>query len=108
MMKMNKILVKLYVPMIEAQYDIFIPANRKIGSIQEAVVDDIDREEQVIITRSKFDSPEIDGQIYIPYDSDQAALLPQIGKHIRTRIYDANEYDLFGELPEAVQPSAEK
>ena len=82
--------------------------NRKIGSIQEAVVDDIDREEQVIITRSKFDSPEIDGQIYIPYDSDQTALLPQIGEHIRTRIYDANEYDLFGELPDAVQPSAEK
>lgn len=82
--------------------------NRKIGSIQEAVVDDIDREEQVIITRSKFDSPEIDGQIYIPYDSNQTALLPQIGEHIRTRIYDANEYDLFGELPDAVQPSAEK
>lgn len=32
-MKMNKILVKLYVPMIEAQYDIFIPANRKIYNV---------------------------------------------------------------------------
>ena len=71
---------------------------KKIGTVQEAIVDDIDYEEQVIITRSRFDSPEIDGQIYIPYDKDQSSRLPEIGSIIRTEIYDANEYDLFGEL----------
>ena len=30
---MDKILVKLYVPMIEEQYDILIPQNRRIHSI---------------------------------------------------------------------------
>lgn len=71
---------------------------QKIGSVQEAIVDQIDYEEQVIITRSKYDSPEIDGQIYIPYDQHQIDLLPKIGEIIKTKIYDANEYDLFGEL----------
>ena len=71
---------------------------KKIGTVQDAIVDDIDYEEQVIITRSRFDSPEIDGQIYIPYDKDQSSRLPEIGSIIRTEIYDANEYDLFGEL----------
>lgn len=30
---MNKILVKLYVPMIEQQYDIWLPLNRRIHNV---------------------------------------------------------------------------
>lgn len=30
---MNKVLVKLYVPMIDEQYDIWIPVNKKIHTI---------------------------------------------------------------------------
>ncbi len=30
---MNKVLVKLYVPMIEQQYDVFIPLNKKVYKI---------------------------------------------------------------------------
>ena len=32
-MKMDKVLVKLYVPMIEKQYDILIPLNKKIYNV---------------------------------------------------------------------------
>lgn len=32
-MIMNKILVRLYVPTIEKQYDIWLPINKKIGNI---------------------------------------------------------------------------
>ena len=30
---MNKILVKLYVPMIEEQYDVWIPLNKRIYNV---------------------------------------------------------------------------
>ena len=30
---MNKVLVKLYVPLLEEQYDIWLPLNKKISSI---------------------------------------------------------------------------
>lgn len=32
-MKMNKVLVKLYVPSLEEQYDIWLPLNKKISNI---------------------------------------------------------------------------
>ena len=32
-MKMNKVLVKLYVPTIEEQYDIWIPLNKRIYNV---------------------------------------------------------------------------
>ena len=32
-MKMNKVLVKLYVPIIEEQYDILVPVNRRIYNV---------------------------------------------------------------------------
>ena len=32
-MMMNKVLVKLYVPMIEKEYDVWIPLNRSINTI---------------------------------------------------------------------------
>ena len=30
---MNKVLVKLYVPLIESDFDVWLPVNRKIGNI---------------------------------------------------------------------------
>lgn len=35
---MNKILVKLYVPMFDEQYDIWLPLNRKIYSVIDLLV----------------------------------------------------------------------
>ena len=38
MMKMNKVLVKLYVPLLDEQYDVWLPLNRKIYKITEFLV----------------------------------------------------------------------
>ncbi len=35
---MNKVLVKLYVPVFEEQYDVWIPLNRKIYKITELLI----------------------------------------------------------------------
>ncbi len=32
-MKMNKVLVKLYVPMLEAQFDVWLPISRNISKV---------------------------------------------------------------------------
>ncbi len=71
---------------------------QKIGSIQNCVIDDIDEEEQVLICRSKYDSPEIDGNVFVTYDH-----LPEdltVGQRIDVKITDSNEYDLFAALDE--------
>lgn len=35
---MNKILILVYVPVIEERYDIFIPINRRIGTIKKHII----------------------------------------------------------------------
>ena len=35
---MNKILIKLYIPLIEEQYDVWIPLNRKIYTVIKLLV----------------------------------------------------------------------
>lgn len=38
---MNKLLVKIYVPLVEEEYDIYIPINKKIGCIKTKIIDSI-------------------------------------------------------------------
>lgn len=38
---MNKVLVLVYVPLLEKQYDILIPINRKIGTIKRILANTI-------------------------------------------------------------------
>ena len=42
MMKMNKVLVKLYVPVFEEQFDVWIPLNRKIYNVIDLLVKVVD------------------------------------------------------------------
>lgn len=37
-MKMNKILVRLYVPTVEKEYDIWIPPNRRVHTVIKLIV----------------------------------------------------------------------
>lgn len=37
----NKILVELEVPLIEKKYDLFIPVNKKIGTIKNLIEDEL-------------------------------------------------------------------
>lgn len=38
---MNKVLVIVYVPLLDKEYDIFIPVNKKIGTIKEKIIEGI-------------------------------------------------------------------
>lgn len=35
---MNKVLISIYVPLIEQEYDLFIPVNRKVGVIKKLII----------------------------------------------------------------------
>lgn len=61
----------------------------KIGSIQTVLVDSITDEH--IVARSKSDAPEIDGQVYLPLDSNIA-----VGSFVNVTITDSDDYDLYG------------
>jgi len=38
---MKKILVLVYVPLLEMQYDIYIPINKKIGTVKNTIINSI-------------------------------------------------------------------
>ena len=63
---------------------------RKVGSIQQVLVDSIDGE--LAIARSKADAPEIDGLVQIQ-DGERAGLKP--GQFVEVTIMGADEHDLF-------------
>jgi len=62
---------------------------KKIGSIQEAIVDGV--EEGQLICRTKADAPEIDGNILTPTKKGV-----RIGDMIRIEVTDSDAYDLYG------------
>jgi ribosomal protein S12 methylthiotransferase len=64
---------------------------RKIGTLQRVLVDEVDG--QVAIGRTAADAPEIDGRVYI----EQAASL-QAGEFTTARITGAGEHDLQGRV----------
>lgn len=37
----NKILIEVYVPLLEAEYDVFVPINKKIKNVTKLLVDAI-------------------------------------------------------------------
>lgn len=63
----------------------------KIGSKQTVLIDSISKEH--IVARGKQDAPEIDGNVYLPYDQHLG-----VGRFVDVNIVDADHYDLFAEL----------
>lgn len=63
---------------------------RKVGSIQQVLVDSLDGE--LAIARSKSDAPEIDGLVQIQ-DGERAGLKP--GQFVEVTIMGADEHDLY-------------
>ena len=63
---------------------------RKVGSVQQVLVDAIDGE--LAIARSKADAPEIDGLVQIQ-DGERAGLKP--GQFVEVTVMGADEHDLF-------------
>lgn len=69
-MNKNKILIKLEIPIIEKKYDIFIPINKKIGTIKQLM------EEALVELTDNAYSPKEDSNFYskdtgIIYDVNQ-------------------------------------
>jgi ribosomal protein S12 methylthiotransferase len=64
----------------------------KVGREIDVLIDEIDSENEEAVGRSPWDAPEIDGNVFLP----GATHLKQ-GDIVRTRIIDAEEYDLIGE-----------
>jgi ribosomal protein S12 methylthiotransferase len=78
---------------MEAQQEISAEIfQAKVGREIDVLVDEIDEENEEAIARSPWDAPEIDGNVFLPGETD---LKP--GDKVRVRIVEAEEYDLVGE-----------
>ncbi len=78
---------------MEAQQEISAEIfQSRVGREIDVLVDEIDEENGEAIARSPWDAPEIDGNVFLPGETD---LKP--GDKIRVRIVEAEEYDLVGE-----------
>lgn len=64
-----------------------------VGKNIEVIIEEIVPDENIYIGRSSFDSPEIDGVVYV-HTKNQLI----IGEIYKVKINDALEYDLIGEL----------
>ena len=71
----------------------------RVGSEIKVIVDDFN--DGVFVCRSEFESPEVDGEILVKYDSsvdvDPYSL---IGEFITVKVVGADEYDLIAEIVE--------
>ena len=65
---------------------------KKLGTVQEVIVDEVD--ENGAICRTKGDAPEIDGNLFI--DKNFRKLKP--GQIVSVQVDETNEYDLWGKL----------
>ncbi len=73
----------------------------RVGSEIDVIVDDF--VDGVFVCRSEFESPEVDGEILVRYDSGQFGDLDPyslVGEFIKVRVIGADEYDLIAEIIE--------
>jgi ribosomal protein S12 methylthiotransferase len=81
--------------LMEIQKEISEGKNKSlIGQKVKVIIDRIENENYA--ARSERDAPEVDGEILISAKNN----LLQTGEFYHVEIYDCNEYDLFGNLPE--------
>ncbi len=70
----------------------------RVGSEIDVIVDDFN--DGVFVCRSEFESPEVDGEILVRYDSSVMADVDPyslVGEFIKVRVIGADEYDLIAE-----------
>ncbi|MHA6299336.1 30S ribosomal protein S12 methylthiotransferase RimO [Devosia sp. CAU 1758] len=75
-----------------AQNVSFQQLQKKVGRTIDVIVDDVRPEENRVIARSKWDAPEIDGQVIV-----NNATGIKIGDIVSVKVTDNDEYDLFAE-----------
>lgn len=77
--------------LMSLQSEISLAFNQsRIGSVERVLVDDY--VDGVMVCRSQYESPDVDGEILVKYDSDEF-----VGRFIDVRIVGADEYDLIAE-----------
>ena len=88
--------------LMKLQSEISLSCNQaRIGTEISVIVDDFT--DGVFVCRSEFESPEVDGEILVKYDSAAAGDVDPyslIGEFIKVRITGADEYDLIAEIIE--------
>lgn len=63
---MNKILVTIYIPLLDEDYDIFIPINKKVGTVKNTFVSSIKNlAEKHYQLLNKKDCKVIDENVYV-------------------------------------------
>ena len=65
----------------------------RVGKVIDVLIDEIDATNDEAVARSKWDAPEIDGNVFIPGGTNL-----KVGEIVRVRIAEAEEYDLVAEL----------
>jgi ribosomal protein S12 methylthiotransferase len=86
---------KRYELLMQTQMDISRQLlKQKIGKTIDVIIDNITAD--TIVSRSKSDSPEIDGLVYIKSKQQNTNL--KTGDVIKVKITDSNEYDLFAQI----------
>lgn len=77
--------------LMSLQSEISLAFNQsRVGSVERVLVDDY--VDGVMVCRSQYESPDVDGEILARYPSDEL-----VGKFIDVRIIGADEYDLIAE-----------
>lgn len=77
--------------LMSLQSEISLAFNQsRVGSVERVLVDDY--VDGVMVCRSQYESPDVDGEILVKYDSDE-----WVGRFIDVRIVGADEYDLIAE-----------
>jgi ribosomal protein S12 methylthiotransferase len=86
--------------LMELQRGISLAYNQsRIGSEVRVLVDDV--AEGTLVCRSEFESPEVDGEILVPYLAEAfsgAAAESLVGQFLTVRITAADEYDLTAQV----------
>ena len=86
--------------LMELQRSVSLDFNQsRVGSVERVLVDGFDGD--TLVCRSRFESPDVDGEILARYDADAfGSLTPSdlCGTFIDVRIVGADEYDLIAEI----------
>ena len=62
----NKILVTIYIPLLDESYDIFIPVNKKVGTIKKTILESIKYlQDKSYLLMNKSDCKVIDENVYV-------------------------------------------
>ena len=73
----------------------------RLGKIEKVLVDSWFDDQEVLVCRSEFESPEVDGEILVKYDADsfgEVAPDALVGKFINVKLSAADDYDIAADF----------